>query len=490
MDTNLFLTRAECFQIELEREYYQVGSGQKEQLGIAAIFNRYPELFSRESVQARLSERASAPDLAVPRYLAAFAADGYLENSVKSLSEQITNAELDATVPWDGQDLPYFEVRKALGEEPDQERRHDLHGRLLAVTAQQHERRAERLRRLHDEARSLSFASYTALYETLKCLALPDLSKAMGGLLSDTEQVHAERLESTLTSIRVHPDAADVSDVHYCFRAAQFDRYFPADQMVRSLQRTMSGMGLLTGEDFGFILDIEPRPKKSPRAFCSSVVPPREVYLVIKPHGGPDDYDAFFHEAGHATHFSRISPDVPWAQRCLGDTDITETYAFLFNYLPDNPRWLRDVLGVPMTAVEEFRHFALFKKTWFLRRHAAKLLYELQLHDGDPAETCDAYVDTLAAALQVRIAPENSLADVDDGYYVAQYLRAWIFEAMLRRFLAQEFGEDWWSNRESGWFLREWWSRGQALPLAALAKEIGYAGLDARPLVEELLGAW
>ncbi len=89
------------------------------------------------------------------------------------------------------------------------------------------------------------------------------------------------------------------------------------------------------------------------RAFCSSVVPPREVYLVIKPQGGHDDYNAFFHEAGHATHFSRISPDVPWAQRCLGDTDITESYAFLFNYLPDNPRWLRDVLGMPMAAIEE-----------------------------------------------------------------------------------------------------------------------------------------
>jgi hypothetical protein len=249
----------------------------------------------------------------------------------------------------------------------------------------------------------------------------------------------------------------------------------------------MSGMGLMSGDDFGFFLDIEPRPKKSPRAFCSPVLAPQAVYLVIKPQGGSDDYDSFFHEAGHATHYSRISPDAPWALRHLGDTDITETYAFLFHYLVHNTRWLRDVLGIPLGAAEEFRRFVLFKKTWFLRRYGAKLHYELTLHGGDPAETCESYAPTLSAAMQVQISPENSLADVDDGLYVAQYLRAWIFEAMLSDFLERELGETWWTNRDAGWFLRDWWWRGQALPLNALAREIGYEKLDARPLIAELL---
>ena len=490
MDTEQFIKQAEAFLSEIEREFYLVGAGRKEQLEIAAIFDRYPGLFSREAVQARLQEQAGAVDPVAARYLAGFAADGYLEDAVKALSEEITNRELAATVAWDGEELPYRQVRSVLAQEPDQTRRHDLHRRQLAVTAQQHDRRAERLQRLHGEATSLGFSGYTPLYETLKGLELPALAETMRLLLKQTEAAYAGRLEDTLIAARVAPDAADTSDIVYCFRAAQFDRYFPADEMARSLQRTMSGLGLVKGDDFGFILDIEPRPKKSPRAFCASVRVPDEVYLVIKPQGGSDDYDGFFHEAGHATHYSRIAPDVPWPLRCLGDTDITETYAFLFHYLVHNPRWLRDVLGIPLSAAEEFRRFVLFKKTWFLRRYAAKLRYELTLHEGDPAETCEAYVDTLAEALQVQIAPENSLADVDNGLYVAQYLRAWIFEAMLRRFLEREFGEAWWNSRDAGWFLRDGWWRGQAQPLTALAREIGYDRLDARPLVEELLGLW
>ena len=490
MDKDRFLDQAEKFLIEMEREFYLVGAGRKEQLEIAAIFRSYPGLFSLQAVQAWLAEQPGATDTSSARYLAAFAADGYLEDAVKTLSEEITNRELSATVEWDGEALLYRQVRSVLAQEPDPIRRHDLHGRQMAVTGQQHNLRIERLCRLHAEATNLGFPGYPELYQALKGLELPALSAAMGQLLEDTEAVYAERLEHALAEARVDPSTADVSDIVYSFRAAQYDQYFPAEKMVRSLQNTMSGMGLVKGDDFGFILDIEPRPKKSPRAFCSPVLVPAEVYLVIKPQGGSDDYDSFFHEAGHATHYSRISPDAPWPLRCLGDTDITETYAFLFHYLVHNVRWLRDVMGVPLSVAEEFRRFVVFKKTWFLRRYGAKLGYELTLHSGNPAETCDAYVPTLTEALQVQIAPENSLDDVDDGLYVAQYLRAWIFEAMLRRFLEEELGEIWWTNRDAGWFLRDWWQRGQALPISELAQEIGYDRLDARPLVEELLGAW
>ena len=490
MEREQFTEKAEQFLVEMEREYYMVGAGRKEQLELAAIFDRYPGLFSRQAVDARLKEQEGASDPTTARYLAGFAADGFLENAVKALSEEITNRELAATVEWDEEQVPYRQVRLLLAQEADITRRHDLHQRQLAVTAQQHDSRADRLRRLHEEAASLGFADYATLYETLKGLELSTLSEAMGQLLEDTEAAYGERLESALADAKVHPDGADVSDIAYCFRAPQYDRYFPANRMVRSLQHTMSGMGLMTGDSFGFILDLEARPKKSPRAFCSPVLVPEEVYLVIKPQGGSDDYDSFFHEAGHATHYSRISPDAPWTLRHLGDTDITETYAFLFHYLVHNARWLRDILGLPLGAAEEFRRFVLFKKTWFLRRYGAKLDYELTLHGGDPSETCEAYVPTLAQAMQVQIASENSLADVDDGFYVAQSLRAWIFEAMLRQFLEKELGETWWANRDAGWFLRDWWWRGQKLPLSALAREIGYEGLDARPLIGELLGEW
>ena len=55
-------------------------------------------------------------------------------------------------------------------------------------------------------------------------------------------------------------------------------------------------------------LDVEQRPTKSPRAFCSPIEVPDRVVLVIQPIGGPDDWHALFHEAGHTEHFAHTSP--------------------------------------------------------------------------------------------------------------------------------------------------------------------------------------
>jgi len=220
-DRRRFTEIAAKFLSEVERELYMVGAGRKEQLELAAIFERYPGLFSHETTQALLHERTSGSEPTVARYLAAFAADGYLENTVKTLSEEITNEELAATVEWDGEELPYRQVSSVLGQEPDPTRRHDLYQRQMAVTRRQHGQRMERMGRLHQEARSLGFSGYAELYDDLKGLQLSTLSQAMSQLLSATEAAYSERLEYVLATAHVEPGSADVSDIVYCFRAAR-----------------------------------------------------------------------------------------------------------------------------------------------------------------------------------------------------------------------------------------------------------------------------
>ncbi len=87
----------------------------------------------------------------------------------------------------------------------------------------------------------------------------------------------------------------------------------------------------------------------------------------------------------------------------------------------------------------------------------------------------------------VQIGVENYLADVDDAFYCAQYLRAWMLEAQLRRFLERTFGADWFSTREAGEYLITLWRRGQELTAEELATDIGYDRLDARYLIDEVV---
>ena len=123
---------------------------------------------------------------------------------------------------------------------------------------------------------------------------------------------------------------------------------------------------------------------------------------------------------------------------------------------------------------------------WYLRRYGAKLLYEQELHAGveDPASR---YTELLGNALKVRTAPEKYLKDVDDAYYAAQYLRAWIFEVQMRYYLEGEYGHAWFTQLAAGRFLIDLWRQGQRDNVIELARQMGYEGLDLEPLTEELL---
>ncbi|MHB1416867.1 MAG: hypothetical protein ACYC1C_16595, partial [Chloroflexota bacterium] len=126
-------------------------------------------------------------------------------------------------------------------------------------------------------------------------------------------------------------------------------------------------------------------------------------------------------------------------------------------------------------------------KLYMLRRYASKLLYELQLHKGDLTGMEALYATTLGDNLGIRVPAENFLNDVDDNFYAARYIRAWIFEVQLRRRLEEKFGESWFASRDAGEFLRGLWGDGQRLSADELAHQLGYDGLDIGPLLDELM---
>jgi hypothetical protein len=71
------------------------------------------------------------------------------------------------------------------------------------------------------------------------------------------------------------------------------------------------------------------------------------VILVIKPQGGPDDWRALFHEAGHTEHFAHTSSSLTVEERRLGDNAVTEGWAMLLEHLTIDAVWLTRMLDFP-----------------------------------------------------------------------------------------------------------------------------------------------
>ena len=234
----------------------------------------------------------------------------------------------------------------------------------------------------------------------------------------------------------VHARRAEYADLPYLWRAPGLRPCrSPPTGWCRRCSRHAGGLGIDLDAQANVHLDTEVRELKSPRAFCSPVRVPDEIYLVVLPQGGQDDYQALLHEAGHTEHFAHVRPGLPFEYRHLGDNAVTEGFAFLFDHLLLNRRWL-DVTWASRDA-DEFLRFANISDLYFMRRYVAKLAYEIELHKQTAPSTTwpRAYAAVSATALMVDVPPESYLSDVDDGFYCASYLRAWLFEGALRMML-------------------------------------------------------
>ena len=148
------------------------------------------------------------------------------------------------------------------------------------------------------------------------------------------------------------------------------------------------------------------------------------------------------------------------------------------------PAWLRAHLG---TEAPGYAAFAALYKLFLVRRYAAKLAYELELHaagarlDALPAR----YAELLTDATGVTYPPTDYLDDVDDGFYCTSYLRAWAFEAKLVDHLRTRFGRAWFADPRAGGLLREMWDLGQSLRAEALLRQVAGTDLDFAVLAAE-----
>jgi len=369
--------------------------------------------------------------------------------------------------------------------EPDPDRRAAIEqARLDAGERELDPLLREVLERTHALTAELGWPNMRAMCEELSGIDLGALVRQTSAFLEATEDAYEPLLSGPLErELGFGFERLRRSDFSFFFRAPTLDPAFTDERLLGSLAQTLEGLAL---DPPGVKLDVEQRPKKTPRAFCSPVRVPDEVYLVIARRGGRDDFETLFHEAGHAQHFAHMPASLPMEHRYLGDNSITESFAFLLQHLTQSPAWLRARLDV--NDPEPIEAQARAAKLVYLRRYAAKLAYELELHSAPPAldPLREVYSRRLGDALHVQYSPQSWLSDVDPFFYSAAYIRAWALETHVRRLLAERFGDHWFDEPEAGEFLKALWAQGQSMRGDELLAELTGEELDFSALLDDL----
>ncbi len=491
LDLDSYAAQAEAFIGEIDREYYQHFAGHKTEFEIEAIYDRHESLFRREVVEELRELRDAAPEgdqRRRMRYLLELAAGGLIGRETKEQEAELAKREAQLEIEVDGRREAYRQAPIVQANEPDPDRRQAIESaRLELLDAELNPLHRIAIERTHEVARELGWGSYREMGADLKCVDLAALERQTAAFSEATAGTYRETLEPQLQrQLGFGFDRARRADLPYFFRATEWDALFPAEKLMGAFERTLAGLGIDLGAQPNVHLDTEQRPQKSPRAFCAPVSVPGEVYLVIPRTGGRDDFSALFHEGGHTEHYANVAPDLPFEFRYLGDNSVTECFAFLIEHLVEDPTWLREVLGAEDAGA--YVEYARASKLVFLRRYTAKLAYELQLHAGErPLEEMpELYARLLGDAVEISWPRQTYLSDVDEGFYAANYLRAWALESNLRAHLRERFGERWFAERAAGDFLRGIWREGQRMDGDDLAAAVTGEPLDFGVMVADV----
>jgi hypothetical protein len=472
---------ADRFIAELDEEAYLHFAGHKESYDLVPIYERHAQLTKLDTA---LDVGASVNGGRNVRELWRFACEGYLGNFVSEEEEKIAEAETHS-VKVGGEDIPYRDLRPRIANEDDRARREALELARNETTEEHNGLYIRKNQVVHMEAERLGAANYSELYRGFG-YPLDELADQCRRFLDSTERLW-EDAGNRFFRARIGLGLGEIErwDVARVFRGAGWDQAFPKDGMLPALEATLSGLGVDLRSQRNVELDLEDRPNKTPRAFCVPIEIPDRVVLVIKPQGGPDDWRALFHEAGHTEHFAHTSASLTVEEKRLGDNAVTEGWAMLLEHLTIEPAWLGLRLDVPRPL--EFAAEGATQLLWLLRRYCAKLIYEIEFHAvADVTTMKSRYVELLGGALKVTPSDTDYLADIDDGFYASQYLRAWAFEAQLRTYLREKFGNAWFTRKDAGSLIRELWSEGQKPTADELLQEVTGSQLELEAAAERV----
>jgi hypothetical protein len=489
-----FEQRLESYLFERSEEARAVRVGEKETSEQAEIVRRYTDLFSREQLEAlREAEEQAAGDRREELYrLRKTCESGLLSAALVEREDELENRLLAERITFKGEEMPLRNAQAMLAVLPGYRDREALGVIQADASARFNPDRLELLSSGEELAAELSgIADAVERNEEEKGISLRVLSAALKVASDDGTPSFATLRERWFEKL-LGPEREEVpSSYHtsYLRRLSPLESTYTKEQATEICLQTLAELGFDLAAATNIKLDLDDRPQKAPRACVIASDPPKVVHLITRAQGGLHDYQAFLHEAGHALHYGGVDAALPLTFRRLArDHALTEIYSYILEAVSREPSWHARYFGLSDAQAAENAEATVFLEALLFRRYEAKLRYELGFWTRFAADggTPEGYEEFLTAATGIHYRRDGYLSDMDAGFYSADYLRAWIRSAQLRRHLIDTVGEDWWRNPATGELLRGLFREGTKPSSEDVAARIGYDPLDTGPLLGEI----
>lgn len=469
-----YRNRLSNFHTEFAEQRFQILTEQRGELEY--LFSEFSDLWSHSSMQElkrELDEAKYENDRAGIKLLYQFAVNKNIYSRVRELEAETKETISRSKIRWEGESISFKTARKLLDKNLPRHQRLELVSRRNDVIKVGNDLRAERLEKIHEAVTDADH--YTALQQNLSAINYENLVAQVENFLRLTQVKYVNALASAL---EIRLDEATEADLFSLQDFGADNEYFPAWKMVNVYRETMSNLGIFTYQQNNVSLH------EATTFDHLALEIPGDIKIIFEAADGIQNYQKFFNEAAHAQQFAWTSRQIfPEFQR-LGDAATREAFALLFDSLIEDEKWLSDNLRFHDNI--DFRRRAALQKLLQLRRYAAKLQYEVELHSNKiPSSAGLRYVELLSEAVRVRYDETAHLRDVSEAFYAGDFLRANAFASQLREQLKTKFGSRWWTSHKAGDYLIDLWNTGGRYRIEELAKMIDLGDLSYDWLAEE-----
>ncbi|MDQ3840377.1 MAG: M3 family metallopeptidase [Thermoproteota archaeon] len=271
---------------------------------------------------------------------------------------------------------------------------------------------------------------------------------------------------------------AEYYDDFYFFRNkvySDIDNNFSGIDPINEVKRTLSNMEFDPGK---IIFDIEDRKNKYPSPICFFVRIPDDIRVLYKRESPIFDFQACFHETGHAIHANSVDANQEYWNKYRISMGIAEIFSTFLERLTKNRRYVESSLDQPKidrVIIDKLIARTHFMELFFVTFYAANSLMKLEFWREDLS------IDK-ASNIYSRLIKEYTGFEIPGEYwllhhilpesimYVPSYLLAAVRASELEGYLRNRFGDMWWREKESGRRLREIMKPGAAIDLASFSR--------------------
>jgi oligoendopeptidase F len=237
--------------------------------------------------------------------------------------------------------------------------------------------------------------------------------------------------------------------------------------------------------------DTEDRKNKYPSPICFFVKVPTDIRVLYKKESPYFDFQACFHETGHAMHASSIDIKNDYWDKYRIPMGVAEIFSIFLERLTKNSDYIRPLIDSQKNTsnndiISELTSRNQFMELFFVVFYAANSLMKLEywkknLSIHQASELYSRLIKEYTGFEMPReywllhhILPESIM-------YVPSYLLAAVRAAELDMYARNKFGDKWWKEKEAGKDFREIMKPGARIDLSI------FSNLDSNTFLEEIL---